>query len=299
MQQSDTPQTIVARARELLSRNDPAGAIQILDAYLQANPQPPPPRGLHLARGLAQRNTTLALHGFEAELCLDPDNLEARERFEQLRAQMYPTGSSQPQQRIWQTALSPDAIQHFERNSQRCTYRGIPMVKNCFDLAIYPMLLWQIKPATIIEIGTFYGGSAAWLSDLTGSFGLDTHIYSIDVKGMPLLQPPRVTFMQGDGRGLASLLSPQFIDQLARPLLVIEDADHREPTTTAVLNFFHPILRSGEYIVVEDGMSATGPVQALQIFFAAHGNEYEVDARWCDYFGTNVTWCVNGFLRKR
>jgi cephalosporin hydroxylase len=295
---------MVARARELLSNNDPTGANQLIDSYLQAHPhpQPPPPRGLHLARGIAylQRNVAfLALHGFEAEMYLYPDNLEARERFNDLRAQMYPTGSSQPQQRKWETSLSQETIRNFESNSQRYTYRGVPMIKNCFDMAIYPMLLWQIKPATIIEVGTFYGGSAAWLSDLTGGFGLDTHIYSIDVQGMPLLQPPRVTFMKGDGRALERSLSPQFIAELPRPLLVIEDADHSQLTTTAVLNFFHPILRSGEYIVVEDGLSAPGPVQALQMFFAAHGNEYEVDARCCDFFGTNVTWCVNGFLRKR
>lgn len=109
----------------------------------------------------------------------------------------------------------------------------------------------------------------------------------------------RVTYLRGSGRELAAVLSADFLGNLPRPLLVIEDADHEAITTLAVLNFFHPILRSGEYIVVEDGMSSPGPREALAEFFNAHGDEYEVDPDYCDFFGYNVTWCLNGFLRKR
>ena len=296
-----TADTIVARARELLDRNDPHGAIDLIARFFMSNP-PQAPRGLHLVRGLAYLRLNvwqIAIHSFRAELYLDPENTFAREQLDALTRQVFPTGSSRPAERPWQTALGANTIRQLEMASQRYEWRSVPMVKNCFDFAIYPLLLDRVRPRTIVEIGTLYGGSASWLSDLTGAMGLATEIYSIDVFNMPLVQPPRVTFMHGDGRDLAKTLPPEFLAALPRPLLVIEDADHARETSLAVLNFFHPVLRGGEYIVVEDGMSAPGPQQALHEFFAAHGNDYDVDATLCDYFGTNVTWCVNGFLRKR
>jgi cephalosporin hydroxylase len=195
--------------------------------------------------------------------------------------------------------LPAAAGQRFEMAAQRYTYRGVPLVKNCFDLAIYPLLLHQVRPATIIEIGTLYGGSALWLSDMTGAMGFDTHIYTIDVMHMAVPRPPRVTFLHGDGQALGRTLTPEFLQRIPRPLLVIEDADHSLATSLAVLKFFHPVLRSGEYIVIEDSMTSTGALDALRAFLAEHGAEYDVDANYCDYFAENLTWCVNGFLRKR
>jgi len=63
--------------------------------------------------------------------------------------------------------------------------------------------------------------------------------------------------------------------------------------------FFDSVLYAGEYVVVEDGMSAPGARAALTQFFAERGKDYEVDSTYCDYFGYNVTWCLNGFLRRR
>jgi cephalosporin hydroxylase len=44
-------------------------------------------------------------------------------------------------------------------HSSRYTYRGVPMLKNPFDLALYLLLLWRLKPRTVIEIGSKSGGS--------------------------------------------------------------------------------------------------------------------------------------------
>jgi cephalosporin hydroxylase len=39
-------------------------------------------------------------------------------------------------------------------------YRGVPCLKNPFDLALLPMLFWKVEPQTIIEWGSFCGGNA-------------------------------------------------------------------------------------------------------------------------------------------
>ena len=145
------------------------------------------------------------------------------------------------------------------------------------------------------------------MSDLLKNYGIDGHIYSIDVVPVSSFQRPNITFMEGNGRMLERTLSPEFLENLPRPWLVIEDADHMYPTTLAVLKFFHPYILPDEYIVVEDGIISdlggdsecnSGPHRALKEFLANHENEYLVDARYCDFFGNNVTWNTNGCLRK-
>ena len=108
---------------------------------------------------------------------------------------------------------------------------------------------------------------------------------------------------------LSDTLSADFLAGLPRPMMIIEDADHNSVTTLAVLHFFDQWLRAGEYIVVEDGIVdelfdqdrianlGGGPRPAIADFLRARGADYEVDTRLCDFFGPNMTWSVNGYLR--
>jgi cephalosporin hydroxylase len=183
------------------------------------------------------------------------------------------------------------------------------MFKDPFDLALYQLLLWEQKPRTLIEVGSFRGGSALWFADTLRAFGVDYTIISIDV-APPKLEIPGVTFLRGDARNLGETLPPDLLASLPRPAMVIEDADHRPATTLAVLKFFDRWLREGEYIVVEDGIVSEmfdadrlaelegGPRPAIAAFLQERESDYEIDTRFCDYFGTNVTWNVNGYLRR-
>ncbi len=45
------------------------------------------------------------------------------------------------------------------------TWKGILFVKGPTEIALYSMLLYELRPKTIIEIGAFNGGSAIWLAD--------------------------------------------------------------------------------------------------------------------------------------
>jgi cephalosporin hydroxylase len=94
-------------------------------------------------------------------------------------------------------------------------------------------------------------------------------VISIDLDS-PVLDRPRddVYFLGGDANALGAVPTPDRLAALDRPLLVIEDSSHTAETTLVVLNFFAPVLRSGEYIVIEDAVvsdlgrrigSAAGP----------------------------------------
>jgi Cephalosporin hydroxylase len=51
-------------------------------------------------------------------------------------------------------------------------WKDIPLFKSTFDLTIYLMMLSDIKPDYIIELGSGLGSSAAWMADTCHSLGL-------------------------------------------------------------------------------------------------------------------------------
>jgi cephalosporin hydroxylase len=207
-------------------------------------------------------------------------------------------------------ALPRCRLQDIQRGTMNYRYKGVPTYKNPFDLALYQLLLWETKPRTLIEIGSKFGGSALWFADVLRNFEINYEIHSIDLN--PVLDQviPDVTFHRGDGRNLSATLPPDMMARLPRPLMIIDDADHRADTTLAILRFFDQWLQKEEYIIVEDGIVDDlfepdrmaeidgGPRSAIRQFLAERDSYYEIDSRLCDYFGTNVTWNVNGYLRR-
>ncbi|MBU5638028.1 glycosyltransferase [Geomonas sp. Red69] len=250
-----------------------------------------------------------ALEELQSELARNPGHKEAAAMAAHLTPLLVkpPRPEIPTEQRGYQTSLPRETLLEIQNTSHNYSYRGIPMIKNPFDFAIYPILIWDKKPRTIIEIGSKDGGSALWLGDMLDNFGIDGHVYSLDIVGVKKVSHPRVTFVEGDGRDLAESFSPEFILTLPRPLLVIEDADHSYETSSHVLSFFHRYLAEGETIIIEDGIISdlgmdptysSGPHRAIKEFLGLHGGDYQMEGRYCDFFGYNLTWCTNGFLKR-
>jgi len=200
-----------------------------------------------------------------------------------------------------------ELLMKIQQGAMAYRYRGLPLQKNPFDLALYLRLLDQARPQTLIEIGAYQGGSALWFADQASLLGLDLEVLSIDLEVPATAAGPSVNFLQGDARELGTVLPPSLMNAVRRPLMVVEDSSHLSGTTASVLEFFDPWLRSGEYIVIEDGILSDmrvadlydgGPLRAIEAFLEKRADRYEVDRGLCDYFGRNVTWNVNGYLRR-
>jgi cephalosporin hydroxylase/glycosyltransferase involved in cell wall biosynthesis/SAM-dependent methyltransferase len=299
---------MMQQAVALLNSNKPVEAMRIAEQAASLNINVP---GMHYLRSICLGNVGRhkeALAAAKAELAIDPTHRQAQEQVESLTKAILRSPIKIPtQQRSWNTTLARENMLSIQNATMNYSYRGVPMIKNPFDFALYPVLIWNLKPRTIIEIGSKDGGSAVWLGDMLNNFGIEGHIYSIDIVEVTSVQHPRVTYMEGNGRALQEILTPGFINSLPRPLLVIEDADHSYETSKHVLEFFHPYLKLEEYIVIEEGIISDlvqdasyniGPHKALKEFLSEHEDEYEIDSTYCDYFGYNMTWCTNGFLKK-
>ena len=81
-------------------------------------------------------------------------------------------------------------------------WRGVEQMKDALDIVIYQQLLWDLKPRTVFEIGTYAGGSALWMIDTLTSFGCDSHVYSVDINPKcihPTAKASKgITFIEGD-----------------------------------------------------------------------------------------------------
>jgi cephalosporin hydroxylase len=96
----------------------------------------------------------------------------------------------------------------------------------------------------------------------------------------------------------------------AHPWLVIEDSAHTRDSTLAVLEYFDRHLEPGDMLVVEDGVIADlegqvyralddGPNRAVAEFLECKGDRYVIDTTLCDFYGHNLTYAPNAWLRRR
>jgi cephalosporin hydroxylase len=167
-------------------------------------------------------------------------------------------------------------------------WRGVPCFKTNYDLAIYAMLIDELRPATIIELGAGSGGSALLYADWCASMGLTTRIVSIDTaKGE--VSDPRIEFVQADSvEWLAAAAKAKL--ELPRPCLMIEDF-HGD--LAGFFGYVDSILESGDYLVVED---STSKQKRLSEVIA--GRPYLIDTKYTDFFGVNCTSAINGIFQK-
>ena len=210
-------------------------------------------------------------------------------------------------ERAAKSSLPKHVVEELQKGHLNYSYKGISTLKCPFDLALYSLLIWNLKPKTIFEIGSNRGGSALWLADQLRAYGIDGRVWSYDLNPVTEVSDPLVTFCRGDAGKLEDILPDNVIGRLPRPFLVIEDSSHLKRHSRSVLEFFNKKMMPGEYIIVEDGIVIDlgiaddfegGPALAIQEFMAENSKSWMIDPVYCDFFGYNVTWNINGYLKK-
>ena len=209
--------------------------------------------------------------------------------------------------RSFKTAFESSFLRDMQRGVMNYAYKGVACLKCPLDMALYAKLIWELKPQTLIEIGTYKGGSALWFADVMAAYGSNAKIVSIDFFDVNEVADPRIEFLKGDVHDLGAVLTHAKLASLPRPFLVIEDSAHTYAGSLAALKFFDSVLHAGDVIVIEDGvlddlgMSAQfegGPNRAVAEFMANTAERFEIMTGYCDYYGVNATYNPNGFLRK-
>jgi cephalosporin hydroxylase len=168
-------------------------------------------------------------------------------------------------------------------------WAGRPTMRSVWDFALAPLMMEEIKPRTVIELGTASGGATILFADLQRISGLVPRVISVDIDP-PELKHDGVTFLRGDSHRIEETLTDELLAEQPHPWLIIEDA---HTNIHGVLEHFDRFVREGDYIVVED-------VDAEAVFgrfLSERPGRYKVDTRYTDYFGHNTTCAPDQILR--
>ena len=183
------------------------------------------------------------------------------------------------------------------------TYRGIPMLKNPFDYVLYQMLINDIKPDLIIEIGSYNGASALYYSDILDLIG-NGIVHSIDIEDhvhQLAKQKSNIKFFTTGYQNYDLNNAKEF-----NKIMVIDDGSHYYEDVLKALNKFSVLININSYYIVEDGVVSAlgmknkfngGPLKAIDEFLKNNKN-FIIDRKYCYFFGKNATFNVNGFLKR-
>lgn len=183
------------------------------------------------------------------------------------------------------------------------TWRGVPVTKCPTDLWIYQELVHRLRPAVVVETGTFFGGSALFLADLLGLAG-GGRVVTVDLvprDGRP--EHDRITYLTGSSTDPAVVARVRAEVGDGAPVMVVLDSDHRATHVAGELAALHDLVTPGSYLVVEDTVVnghpvdpyfGPGPMEAVEPFLTAHP-EFERDPS-CEKLG--MTFNPGGWLRR-
>jgi cephalosporin hydroxylase len=166
--------------------------------------------------------------------------------------------------------------------SECMKWKGMAVFKTVFDFSIYPMLLWEVKPQTIIELGSGTGASAIWFADLMKIFKLPCHVFSVDLK-TPELKYEGVSFIHGDCWSIEKVFDEDFLRNAPHPWLFIEDA---HVNVIGVFDYFHQYLMAHDYVVIEDSVIKQNEIGELMNKYDRY---YRIDTYYTDFYGRNAT----------
>lgn len=195
-------------------------------------------------------------------------------------------------------------LKSIELGHLKTKYRGIDMHKCPFDITIYQMIINEIKPDLIIEIGTFKGGGALYFADLLEIIGNgEVHTINIidDVDDPQVINNSRIKRFTEGYQNYDINLTKGF-----EKILIIDDGSHKSLDVLNAFNKFKSLVTNGSYYIIEDGVLSElgygstydgGPLKVMNDIIK-NNNDFIVDRHWCDFFGKNATFNPDGFLRK-
>ena len=144
---------------------------------------------------------------------------------------------------------------------------------------------------TIFELGSGMGTSAVWFADMLRTFACEGKIYSVDLE-VPHLSDEKIRFIRGDLCQIELVFTHEALDLAPHPWLIIEDA---HVNISGILEYFHPYLQAGDYIIVEDSELKQPEIGK---FLNMHENSYRVDTHYTDFFGHNATCSPDSILTR-
>lgn len=158
------------------------------------------------------------------------------------------------------------------------------------------LLVRQVRPRMILELGSRGGGVARWLLDVCKGLDLDTVIHSADWGQAGRSKDARLQFWRGDLRKPSGIWPGGVLKTEGRPLLVLVRTGAGHGVTWSALRSIHKYLKGGDVVCVENETDTDLPPEidpekkqnaahALMRFVTAHPVEFEAIPEFDADFG--------------
>ena len=183
-------------------------------------------------------------------------------------------------------------------------YNGLKSLKCPFDYLNYQMIIDEVKPDLIIEIGTHFGGNSLYLADLLQLRNRGV-LHTIDVNEYgdlsKLDEHPRIKRFLGGYENYDLSQISEFEN-----VLIIDDGSHQYRDVLNSLRKFNEFVTINSYFIVEDGVLSElgyeknyegGPLRAIEEFLDEN-KDFVIEEKWINFFGKNATFNPKGYLKK-
>ena len=160
------------------------------------------------------------------------------------------------------------------------TWHGIRTLKLPSDVWNYQEIIFERRIEHVIETGSRHGGSALFFAETLAARGAKGPVVSIDIEGTSnqVGSHANIFFLLGDSASPAMVERAVALLPAERgPLFLILDSDHRHEHVLRELRAWVPVLKSGDYLVVEDTIvnghpvrpeHGPGPMEAISDYLA-------------------------------
>ena len=188
-------------------------------------------------------------------------------------------------------------IKHTKWNHHK--WKGLTLMKDPMTLSIYMMMIQELKPKTILEFGTYDGGSALWMEDTIKSLQLKCDIHTFDIKTERVKLPKysKIKSHKLDNNQIKEFINQntELFKEMKSPVLMIEDS---HVNSAEVVRCLDPFLKSGDYLVIEDTLDQKKYQDTILSENGISRMNYEVDTFYCDFWGVNNSWNINSIFKK-
>ncbi len=198
---------------------------------------------------------------------------------------------------------------YYENNVwDRTSFLGVKCLKSVLDLWNYQEILAEIRPGLVIEMGSYLGGATLFFSVILAKINPDGAVIALDTK--PDRIDPRVCGQENVRIVCASSTDPSTAALLknerigrAGPAFVILDTKHDKEHVLAEMINLRSVLKSGDYLIVEDSNFnghpvlpgfGPGPMEAIMEYETLYPDDYVHDSSRENKFG--FTFAPRGFL---